>query len=825
MSTIVIEVALGNSSAVSDRVNVRDYGATGDGGTDDAAAITLAIAAASGRTLYFPAGTYVVYSALIVGGGYPGGLTIEGDGWDSTIKVGDGANCYAFDFNNVYTPGLTIRDLRIDCNGANQTSGGGGIYARGAVHCLFDHLQIDTPYEAGIRFYQDGTGSYGHHTRVTNCLIWNGKNAGATGAGYGILSQQNDELTVTGCTFQDNGHTTGSTHYRDTGAGLSTIQGCAFVNGGSGSSFINSDSNPGRLSIIGNQFDSTVGNTDGVRLSGSNHMIVGNTFIGIGNGASADCAALTVWTGGCTVSNNTFTSSGAHAIGIKEIGAATDSATITSNTFEGTFVSKITKVGTRTILANNTGVHDAPNDAKMFYPIDYGALIDGSTDDSVAFQAAITAASVVGGTVFWVGTARVTRLYAISNVTIKGAGPGASVLKLTDAAATGDWVLRASAASVTAADSVMFRDFAVDGNKAHWGANDNSTYYGLYLGANAGLITNLTCNNVVVHDCLTYGFDVLRATGTTLVDCVAYSNGYSTGTGTHHNADGFSMFADDVTAINCTSYSNGNHGFSIGASGGPFDRQKCTDCFSYSNGGNGFNVQSATALAELSGCDARSNTLSGFYLSSVSLCSVNGCTSDANLTYGFRISGGTKNTISGCVSRNNNIGNTANIAEFNLDSTATGNVITGCVATPTLAAYALREGNTVDIGNVYIANQFFAGVTGIQRLFSNPGPETVDSQSTSAAVTAAYTFVTCGASDRTMTLPTAVGLSGQRRTLLKVDSAGAGKVIVATTSSQTILGNGLSGTSRTSPASAVASITVVSDNANWLIVAKDGTWT
>ena len=48
--------------------NVHDYGATGDGRTDDTAAITEAITAAgptsapTGNTVYFPAGKYLVTS-------------------------------------------------------------------------------------------------------------------------------------------------------------------------------------------------------------------------------------------------------------------------------------------------------------------------------------------------------------------------------------------------------------------------------------------------------------------------------------------------------------------------------------------------------------------------------------------------------------------------------------------------------------------------------------------------------------------------------------------------------------------------------------------
>jgi hypothetical protein len=56
-----IRSAIGNQA-----VNVLSFGATGNGSTDDTAAIQAAINATSGRTLYFPKGIYKVTSTLFI---------------------------------------------------------------------------------------------------------------------------------------------------------------------------------------------------------------------------------------------------------------------------------------------------------------------------------------------------------------------------------------------------------------------------------------------------------------------------------------------------------------------------------------------------------------------------------------------------------------------------------------------------------------------------------------------------------------------------------------------------------------------------------------
>src|SRR5262249_12379843 len=83
-----------------DAVNVQsDYGAVGNGRVDDTRAIRNAMASGA-RSIYFPAGTYVVDSITV-----PAGVTqIYGQG----VMQAKGSN-HVFYLNNV--SGLTIQDL------------------------------------------------------------------------------------------------------------------------------------------------------------------------------------------------------------------------------------------------------------------------------------------------------------------------------------------------------------------------------------------------------------------------------------------------------------------------------------------------------------------------------------------------------------------------------------------------------------------------------------------------------------------------------------------------------------------------------------------
>ena len=133
-------------------INVKDYGAVGNGVANDTAAIQAAIAAlTAGGTLVIPIGTYLVsypldfgnkYGVRVMGSGRPGDdPAVAGSATVIKYSGTGGAIRWAIDEVTSLFSGITISDLAIHNNGA--TSSPCGIHLGNASNALIERVSID----------------------------------------------------------------------------------------------------------------------------------------------------------------------------------------------------------------------------------------------------------------------------------------------------------------------------------------------------------------------------------------------------------------------------------------------------------------------------------------------------------------------------------------------------------------------------------------------------------------------------------------------------------------------------------------------------------
>ena len=125
---LIISIFFGNARSFAIEVSVKDYGAKGDGITDDRLSIQASIDAvdkAGGGTVIFPEGIYSV-SAPNKGEWQPqvklcNNLKFQGLGmYKSVVKVADNQRAYDVIFSGPALSGFTMLDMGIDANGATN---------------------------------------------------------------------------------------------------------------------------------------------------------------------------------------------------------------------------------------------------------------------------------------------------------------------------------------------------------------------------------------------------------------------------------------------------------------------------------------------------------------------------------------------------------------------------------------------------------------------------------------------------------------------------------------------------------------------------------
>lgn len=174
-------VATTVQTKLRERVSVKDFGAVGDGVTDDTVAIRAALqsftSSTGGGSIYFPPGTYIISSSLIVD---VNGMTLIGVKGQSWLKrknsvAGDTMNVMQTAWQGRYGSApiydFTVIGLGFDGNKANNIAGVNDNYD----HCL--------------------SLLYSNRTTLRDCIIKNANRIGAP------LSTGANDSTVEGCWF------------------------------------------------------------------------------------------------------------------------------------------------------------------------------------------------------------------------------------------------------------------------------------------------------------------------------------------------------------------------------------------------------------------------------------------------------------------------------------------------------------------------------------------------------------------------------------------------------------------------------------------------
>ncbi|MGE3918750.1 MAG: right-handed parallel beta-helix repeat-containing protein, partial [Hyphomicrobiaceae bacterium] len=228
-----------------------------------------------------------------------------------------------------------------------------------------------------------------------------------------------------------------------------------------------------------------------------------------------------------------------------------------------------------------------PTGEHVFDIRDFGAVNDGNYNNQPAIQAAIQAAHDAGGGIVYIpegvwGIAASPDGYGsvhlLDNVFLKGAGMGASTLRLVDGS-TGDVTGLVRSQWGIETSNWGIADFTIDGNKA----NTTGKVDGFFTGPQPG--SELTDKDVHVlrmeiENVSRYGFDPHERTERlSIQDSVAHDNG----------VDGFVLdYNIDAELIGNTSYNNGRHGFNFVTT---TQDTLVQDNVAYGNGGAGFVVQ------------------------------------------------------------------------------------------------------------------------------------------------------------------------------------------------------------------------------------------
>lgn len=179
--------------------SVVDYGAVGDGSTDDTAAFAAALAAEA--AVYVPGGATYMVSGLSV----PSNKKLFGDGPSTVLKNIAGASAAILVLSSVNT--VTLEGLAVQGDRFNQTDYTvDGIAIVGCYGINMSDLRVSGHARYGIRIANSADAANDTRTVVKDCeIVGNGLFAGTDGQpGGGLFWNKAENIDIVGCRFEGN---------------------------------------------------------------------------------------------------------------------------------------------------------------------------------------------------------------------------------------------------------------------------------------------------------------------------------------------------------------------------------------------------------------------------------------------------------------------------------------------------------------------------------------------------------------------------------------------------------------------------------------------
>jgi hypothetical protein len=172
--------------------NVKDFGATGDGVTDDTAAIQNAAnnAAATGKGVFFPPGTYLHYSSITFNG-----ISVNGSGPSSYLNAGTNGNCaVVLTGQNVSLSNLLISTASLTGGSSTSNSLSVGVLIQYASPFTLSNVTLVNGVDRfGVWVIQSGVG-------LINGVVFNGT---GNSTDVGVLLSEASNVVISNNLFQN----------------------------------------------------------------------------------------------------------------------------------------------------------------------------------------------------------------------------------------------------------------------------------------------------------------------------------------------------------------------------------------------------------------------------------------------------------------------------------------------------------------------------------------------------------------------------------------------------------------------------------------------